>query len=40
MPEIVIPNGPRYHLYAAGAAQTAFSYTFPILTQADLAVKR
>jgi len=40
MPEITIPNGERYHLYAASVGQTAFSYTFPILSSADLGVKR
>lgn len=40
MSEIVIPNGDRYHLYAAAAAQKIFSYTFPVLATADLGVKR
>jgi len=40
MAEIIIPDGVRYHLYAASVGQLAFAYTFPILTAADLGVKR
>lgn len=40
MAEIIIPDGTRYHLYAASEGQTALAYTFPILTAADLGVKR
>ncbi len=40
MAEIIIPDGVRYHLYAASEGQTAFAYTFPILASADLGVKR
>lgn len=40
MAEIIIPDGVRYHLYAASVGQLAFAYAFPILTAADLGVKR
>ena len=40
MAEIIIPDGVRYHLYAASVGQTAFAYTFPILSAADIGVKR
>lgn len=40
MAEIIIPDGTRYHLYAASVGQAAFAYTFPILASADLGVKR